>query len=93
MIITDLKLKNFRNYSDEEFKFGNGINIISGANAQGKTNCAEAIFYICTGYSPRAARDKQLIFAGADKGSVSGTALSAFGSVTVDIAFFADKNN
>lgn len=92
MIITDLKLKNFRNYSDEEFRFGNGINIISGANAQGKTNCAEAIFYICTGYSPRAARDKQLIFAGADKGSVSGTALSAFGSVTVDISFFADKN-
>ena len=68
MVIRSLKLKNFRNYSEETFEFSDGVNIISGANAQGKTNCAEAIFYLCTGYSPRAGRDKQLIMAGADKG-------------------------
>ncbi len=92
MVIKQLKLKNFRNYDEEEFSFSDGVNIISGANAQGKTNCAEAIFYLCTGYSPRAGRDKQLISAGADKGSVFGEAVSAFGKITVDIALFNDKN-
>lgn len=92
MIIDSLKLKNFRNYSDEEFKFSGGINIISGANAQGKTNCAEAIFYLCTGYSPRAARDKQLILAGKNKAVVIGEAVSAFGKVGVEIDFYGDKN-
>ena len=92
MVIKSLKLKNFRNYSEETFEFSDGVNIISGANAQGKTNCAEAIFYLCTGYSPRAGRDKQLILAGADKGFVEGEAISAFGKINVNIAFFRDKN-
>ena len=46
MVIKSLKLKNFRNYSEETFEFSDGVNIISGAIAQGKTNCAEAIFYL-----------------------------------------------
>ncbi len=92
MVIRSLKLKKFRNYSEETFEFSDGVNIISGANAQGKTNCAEAIFYLCTGYSPRAGRDKQLIMAGADKGFVEGEAVSAFGKINVNIAFFRDKN-
>lgn len=92
MIIKNLKLVNFRNYENETFEFSDGINIISGANAQGKTNSAEAIFYLCTGYSPKATRDKQLIRYGEEKASVSGTAYSAFGKITVDIDFFSDKN-
>ncbi len=92
MQIKRLNLINYRNYVDEEFLFSDGINVVSGANAQGKTNCAEAIFYVCAGYSPRATRDKQLVRAGEEKATVSATALSAFGSVSVDIDFFADKN-
>ena len=61
MRIKNLLLKNFRNYSDEVFDFGEGLNILTGRNAQGKTNCAEAVFYLCTGTSPRARRDRQLI--------------------------------
>ena len=47
--IKNLQLNNFRNYENESFEFSDGINILSGDNAQGKTNCAEAIFYLCTG--------------------------------------------
>lgn len=92
MVIKKIRLKNFRNYSDETFEFSDGINIIGGANAQGKTNCAEAIFFLCTGYSPRAARDKQMISAGEDKGSVYGEAVSGFGKISVDIALYKDRN-
>ena len=48
-------------YLEEEFEFSNGLNILTGANAQGKTNAAEAIFFLCTGYSPRANKDKIVI--------------------------------
>ena len=61
MRIKNLVLKNFRNYSSEQFEFCPGLNVLTGRNAQGKTNCAEAVFYLCTGTSPRARRDRQLI--------------------------------
>ena len=64
MYISSLTLKNFRNYSEETISFENGINILTGANAQGKTNAGEAIFYLCTGYSPRANKDKLVIKTG-----------------------------
>ena len=54
MRIRTLTLQNFRNYEDETFTFDEGINVLYGRNAQGKTNCAEAVFYLCTGTSPRA---------------------------------------
>lgn len=44
MYIEKVKLDNFRNYENGEIEFDNGINIIYGNNAQGKTNIIEAIF-------------------------------------------------
>ncbi|MBR1676313.1 MAG: DNA replication/repair protein RecF [Clostridia bacterium] len=92
MLIKNLQLINFRNYRNEKFDYADGINIVSGGNAQGKTNSAEAIFYLCTGYSPRATRDKQVIFRGEEKATIRGEANSAFGKVEVEISFFGDKN-
>ncbi len=94
MFIKKLLLNNFRNYTNEEFTFQNGINILTGHNAQGKTNSAEAIFYLCTGYSPRANRDKLVIKNGENQALISGTASSNYGDVKVDISFDkTDKKN
>lgn len=87
MYITRLNLKNFRNYEQESIEFENGINILTGSNAQGKTNAAEAIFFLCTGYSPRANKDKLVIKNGCDSAEIFGTAQSNFGSVSVKIGF------
>ncbi len=54
MIINDLKLNDFRSYEQEVFEFGNGVNIIVGPNASGKTNLLESILVLCTGSSYRA---------------------------------------
>ncbi|MCM1055181.1 MAG: DNA replication and repair protein RecF [Bacteroides sp.] len=43
MIIKSLKVKNFRNIKKADFLFSDKTNIISGNNAQGKTNLMEAI--------------------------------------------------
>lgn len=64
MFIKNLVLKNFRNYREERFEFSPAMNVLFGKNAQGKTNCAEAVFYLCTGASPRTRREKQLIMSG-----------------------------
>ena len=93
MYIESLVLKNFRNYEDEKFEFSEGINVITGMNAQGKTNCAEAVFYLCTGYSPRATRDKQVIRYGQDKAYISGNARTQYGAVNVELTFYPDKKN
>ena len=85
MLITSLSLKNFRNYEQETFTFGEGLNVIVGPNAQGKTNCAEAIFLACTGYSPRANRDAQLILYGKDRAEISCACRTLYGEVKVEV--------
>lgn len=85
MHILNLKLKNFRNFTEEEFNFENGINLLTGNNAQGKTNTAEAIFFLCTGYSPRASKDKYLIKNDAEEAQICGKASSSYGDVSVKI--------
>lgn len=94
MVINSLTLKNFRNYEYEEFNFSNGINILTGANAQGKTNVAEAIFFICTGYSPRANKEKLLIRHGEENAELNASATSIYGDVNVKIKLHEkDKKN
>lgn len=91
MNIERLTLKNFRNYENEVFEFKEGINILTGKNAQGKTNAAEAMFFLCTGYSPRANKDKILIKTGEERAEIFGEASSSYGKVTVKIVLSASE--
>ena len=59
-MISDIRLQSYRSYGDATFEFGNGVNIIVGANASGKTNLLEAILMLCRGTSYRA-KDIDLI--------------------------------
>ena len=61
MLITNLKLQNFRNYEQLNIDFNKGINIIYGDNAQGKTNILESIFVSSLGKSFRTNKEKELI--------------------------------
>lgn len=61
MYIENIKLKNFRNYIEQEITLQNGINLFYGNNAQGKTNIIESIFLCSMGKSFRARREKELI--------------------------------
>ena len=61
MICREIELKNFRNIIDEKISFTEGINVIHGENAQGKTNIIEAIYIFARGKSFRAFKDRELI--------------------------------
>ncbi len=91
MRIKNLYLKNFRNYAEETFTFDEGINVLYGRNAQGKTNCAEAVFYLCTGTSPRAKKEKQLIRAGESAAFIRADAESRFGSVHIEADIYENR--
>ena len=60
MAIADIRLQNFRSYSDASFEFEPGVNIVVGPNASGKTNLLEALLIVAEGSSYRAA-DHDLI--------------------------------
>ena len=91
MVIKKLTLTNFRNYEAETFEFSDGLNVLFGRNAQGKTNCAEAVFYLCTGASLRIRHDRQLIRHGCEMASVRAEAESRFGRVTLEADIFENR--
>lgn len=61
MFLEKIILKNFRNYETQSIDFCDGVNIIAGLNAQGKTNILEAINIISTGRSHRTRKDNEII--------------------------------
>ena len=61
MHATNLQLRDYRNYSSANIAPCEGITVLYGANAQGKTGILEAIYLCCTGRSHRTSRDKELI--------------------------------
>ena len=61
MWIKNIKIKNFRNYNQEEINLEKNINIFYGKSAQGKTNIIEAIFLCSLGKSFRAKKDNEMI--------------------------------
>ncbi|QCX33586.1 DNA replication/repair protein RecF [Caloramator sp. E03] len=67
MHIESLELINFRNYSNITLRPINGLNVIVGENAQGKTNIVEAIYYSGSLKSYRTFKDRELIRWGNDK--------------------------
>ena len=91
MRIKTLTLKNFRNYKEESFSFSAGLNVLYGRNAQGKTNCAEAVYYLCTGTSPRAKKDRQMIRSGEESAHIAALAESRFGEVCIEADIYETR--
>ena len=61
MTVKEIYLENFRNFGSAMARFDDGVNVISGRNAQGKTSLIEAVYYLTSGHSFRPASDKELI--------------------------------
>lgn len=61
MIVKNIEFENFRNIECEKIEFSEGINVIYGENAQGKTNIIEGIYLFARGKSFRAFKDKELV--------------------------------
>lgn len=61
MRITRLALKGFRNYKALDIGLSEEVTLLSGKNAQGKTNLLEGIYALSAGRSFRAAKDSEMV--------------------------------
>ncbi|MBQ7307523.1 MAG: DNA replication/repair protein RecF, partial [Clostridia bacterium] len=91
MVVEKVILNNFRNYENQEITFDNGINIIYGKNAQGKTNLVESIYYASIGKSFKIAKDKELINFKHDSARIKLTVKKEIGNVDIEINLFQNK--
>lgn len=85
MEINKLTLSDFRNYHDETVSFSDGVNIICGDNAQGKTNILEAVHMFSVGKSNRTPRDSELIRHGCRRAEIGMEYTAAGRGCTLDI--------
>ena len=72
MFISEIQLKNYRNYEKLELSFEDKVNVIIGENAQGKTNLMEAIYVLAMAKSHRTSNDRELIRWDEDFGQIKG---------------------
>lgn len=70
MKIHRICLNGFRNYDYQWADFDPGINVITGENAQGKTNLLEAVYLLSTGKSFRTRFDREMVGFGYSAGEV-----------------------
>ena len=61
MIFKSIELENFRNYDSLSLEFDPKLNIITGKNAQGKTNLIESLYIMGLGKSFRTNKDSEMI--------------------------------
>ena len=65
MRLDRLCLRDFRNYEQQELTLQDGVNLLIGPNAQGKTNVLEAVFLLTGSRSWRAGRKSEMVRFGA----------------------------
>jgi DNA replication and repair protein RecF len=64
-MLSNIRLQHFRSYTDTSFEFEDGVNIIIGPNASGKTNLLEAVLFVARGKSFRV-KDQELLQHGSE---------------------------
>jgi len=88
MTINSLHLERFRNYKNATLQFCDSINVITGRNAQGKTNLIEAVYYLATGRSFRQASDREMISFGSEDARIRADIFSSERKQTLEARFF-----
>lgn len=61
MFFKEVELSQFRNYEKQHVFFHEKVNIITGNNAQGKTNLLESLYIMCLSKSFRTNKDNEMI--------------------------------
>lgn len=84
MYLKNIELRNYRNYLNLNINLNCGLNIFLGENAQGKTNVAEAIYFLSSLKSHRTSKEKELINWNKDKCYIKGEIQKNNGNNTIE---------
>lgn len=88
MIIKSFECENFRNIKRAKIDFSEGVNLLIGDNAQGKTNVAEGINIFSLGKSFRSQDDKELVKFGEDGFYISISYIDNEGEGKLEYSFY-----
>jgi DNA replication and repair protein RecF len=91
--LTRLALTDFRSYPSADVALGPGVTIFSGPNGEGKTNLVEAVGYVATLASHRAAHDAPLIRQGAEHAIIRASVHDATRDALVEIELNPGRAN
>ncbi len=91
MKIESLVLKNYRNYQSQKIDFSEGLNVLVGKNAQGKTNILEAIFFAVIGKSFKTSKEKEVVLWNKDSAYVKANFNKLYRDVSIEL-IFSDKS-
>src|SRR4051812_19739280 len=74
MLVTRLRLRDFRSYASADVALGERLTVAHGPNGAGKTNLLEALYFGCTGRSCRTSTEREVLRfdAGAARVEVTG---------------------
>jgi DNA replication and repair protein RecF len=84
MYLHSLTLKNYRSYAALSVRFADGINILQGRNAAGKTNILEAIGMLSYGKAFRTQKDAECIKDGGETAYIKGGVVTRGGTLTIE---------
>ena len=91
MLIRQIQLNNFRNYESLMISFSDGVNLLYGDNAQGKTNLLEAIFLSATTRALRGSKDRELIRFGCEEAYIGTQVVNRESTHRVDMRLRRSK--
>src|SRR3954467_1235185 len=74
MLVTRLRVRDFRSYASADVALGERLTVVHGPNGAGKTNLLEALYFGCTGRSCRTSNEREVVRfeAGAARVEVAG---------------------
>lgn len=90
MFVKSIDLLNFRNYKNETINFSDGVNIVHGKNAQGKTNLVESLYLLSCAKSFKTSKDVEMILHGEKHATISANIQKDYGILNLKCEL---KNN
>lgn len=87
MYLHHLTLHDFRNYADVSLVLPPGLILVTGANAQGKSNLLEAMAMLAYGQSPRTTHEADVVRWGGTHARVRGEVVQSTGEFSLAAAF------
>jgi DNA replication and repair protein RecF len=61
VVVTRLRLRDFRTYAAAEVDLGERLTVVHGPNGAGKTNLLEGLYFGCTGRSCRTTNEREVV--------------------------------
>jgi len=91
MFVNTVHLEGFRNYRQATVQLSEGVNVIIGHNAHGKTNLLEAVYFLSSGRSFRSATEKDFIAFSGDGAYIRADIVSGGRGQTLEARFFQGR--